>query len=34
MISIQLPDGSRREYPGPVTVGATSLRVYAASDES
>ena len=20
MISIQLPDGSRREYPGPVTV--------------
>jgi len=27
MISIQLPDGSRREYPGPVTVGEVAASI-------
>src|SRR5206468_2137392 len=27
MISIQLPDGSRREFPGPVTVGEVAASI-------
>jgi threonyl-tRNA synthetase len=27
MISIQLPDGSRREYPGPVTVAEVAQSI-------